>query len=71
MVLPFSDTLGKFAMVFVSIIHDVQFCTVSIHKQGVPLAFGLRQPGSTYFQAGVMRRTITDHLGQNAVQQAP
>ena len=39
MVLPFSNTLGQFAMVFVSIIHDVQFCTVSIHMQGVPLAF--------------------------------
>ena len=41
-VLPCSDTLRQFAMVFVSIIHDVQFCTVSIHVQGVPLAFGLR-----------------------------
>ena len=42
MVLPFSDTLKQFVMVFVSIINDVQFCTVSIHMQGVPLAFGLR-----------------------------
>ena len=70
MVLPFSDTLRQFAMVLVSIIHDVQFRTVSIHTQ-VPLAFGLRQPGSTCFQAGVLRKTIADHLGQNAFQQAP
>ena len=69
MVLPFSDTLGQFAMVFVSIIHDVQFCTVSIHMQGVPLAFGLRQPGSTCLQAGT--QDGLDHLGQNAFQQAP
>ena len=71
MVLPFSDILRQFAMVFVSIIHDVQFCTVSIHMQGVPLAFGLRQPGSTCFQVGVLRKTIADHLGQNAFQQGP
>ena len=71
MVLPFSDTLRQFAMVFASIINDFQFCTVSIHMQGVPLAFGLRQPGSTCFQAGVLRKAIADHLGQNAFQQAP
>ena len=69
MVLPFSDTLRQFAMVFSSIIHDVQFCTVSIHMQGVPLAFGLRQPGSTCLQAGA--QDGLDHLGQNAFQQAP
>ena len=71
MVLPFSDTLRLFVMVFVSILNDVQFCTVSIHRQGVPLAFGLRQPGSTCFQAGFLRETITDYLGQDAFQQAP
>ena len=71
MVLPFSDTLGQFAMVFVSIINDVQFCTVSIHMQGVPKAFGPRQSGSTCFQAGFLRETITDYLGQDAFQQAP
>ena len=59
----------QFAMVFASIIHDVQFCTVSIHMQGVPLAFGLRQPGSTCLQGGA--QDDLDHLGQNAVQQAP
>ena len=42
MVLAFSDTLRQFAMIFATIILDVQFCTVSIHMQGVPLAFGLR-----------------------------
>ena len=71
MVLRFSDTLRQFAMVFVNIIHDVQFCTVSIHMQEVTLAFGLRQLGSTCFQAGLLRKTIADHLGQNAFQQAP
>ena len=65
----FSDTLRQFAMVFVSIIHDVQFCTVSIHMQGVPLAFDLRQPGPTCLQAGA--QDGLDHLGQNAFQQAP
>ena len=69
MVLPCSDALRQFAMVFVSIIHDVQFCTVSIHMQGVPLAFGLRQPGSTCLQAGA--QDGLDHLGQNAFQQTP
>ena len=71
MVLPFSDTLRQFATVLVSIIHDVECCMVSIHMQGVPLAFGLMQPGSTCFQACVLRETITNHLGQNAFQQAP
>ena len=69
MVLPFSDTLRQFAMVFASIIHDVQFCTVSLHMQGASLAFGLRQPGSTCLQAGA--QDGLDHLGQNAFQQAP
>ena len=69
LVLPFSDTLRQFTMVFSSIFHDVQFCTVSIHMQGVPLAFGLRQPGSTCLQAGA--QDGLDHLGQNAFQQAP
>ena len=39
MILPFSDTLRQFAMVFVSIVHDVQFCTVSIHMHGGPFSF--------------------------------
>ena len=68
MVLPFLDTLRQLAMVFASIIHDVQFCTVSIHMQGVPLAFGLRKPGSTCLQAGA--QDGLDHLGQDAFQQA-
>ena len=67
--LPFSDTLRQFAMVFVSIIHDAQLCTVSIHMQGVPSAFGLRQPGSTCLQAGA--QDCLDYLGQNAFQQTP
>ena len=69
MVLPFSDTVRQSAMVFVSIIHDVQFCTGSIRMQGVPLAVGLRQPGSTCLQAGA--QDGLDHLGQNAFQQTP
>ena len=69
MVLPFSDTLRQFAMVFSSILHDVQFCTVSIHMQGVPLALSLSQPGSTCLQGGA--QDGPDHLGQNAFQQAP